>query len=167
MKRKKKKYFDIVIVLVCMLMVSILVWFVYNIIHVFFYIDFSQDYRKITGVENIVFYKNWGDQYYERCFWGLKKNEGSVNWEENESGESQIVVFLEEILGEHHRIEQAVTSPDGKYILYCEKQYGYMDPDRGMTDDEYCYYKVYDISTGEIITVYEGYRKWLEVYWGE
>lgn len=34
-------------------------------------VDFSQDYREISGVEGIVFNRNGTQQYYKRTFYGL------------------------------------------------------------------------------------------------
>ena len=164
---KKKRKFDIVISILGLLIISVFVWVVYNVVYIAFPIDLSQEYRKIPEVENIVFHENWGDKYFKRSFWGLKEIENPVDFQENEGGKALEVPFLKEVLDEHDWIEQAVTSPNGKYILYCEIQYGYKDPGGGMTDDEYCYYRVYNIDTGEVVAIYEGYRKWFEVCWNE
>lgn len=160
---KKKRKFDIVISILGLLIISVFVWVVYNVVYIAFPIDLSQEYRKIPGVENIVFHENWGDKYFKRSIWGLKEIDTPVDFRGNEGIKAPEVAFLEERFGENLWITQAVTSPDGKYILYCEIQYGYKDPDGGMTDDEYCYYRVYNIDTGEVVTIYEGYRKWFEV----
>ncbi|MBD5453613.1 MAG: hypothetical protein HDR30_04700, partial [Lachnospiraceae bacterium] len=66
-----------------------------------------------------------------------------------------------------NEIRQSVYSPDKKYILYCEKEYNYTKSDMTMTDDEYCYYRVYVIDTKEIITIYQGYREWYDLLWLE
>lgn len=60
-------------------------------------------------------------------------------------------------------ISQAIGFPDGRYILYCEIVHNYYKTD--MSDDEYCYYRVYDIETGTIVTIYAGYRQWFDLDW--
>lgn len=41
--------------------------------NIFLKLDFSQEYRNINGIDDVVFRKNGQDKYYARCFWGLKK----------------------------------------------------------------------------------------------
>ncbi len=56
---------------------------------------------------------------------------------------------------------QLVFSPDEKYLLYQENDVlsGYT------TDDEDVYYRVVNIESGNIITIYEGYRQYFNLYW--
>ena len=58
-----------------------------------FHLDFSQNYRRIDGYENIVFKDSRNDQCFHLCTWGLVKTEKPEGFE------------------------------DGKYILYIEKIY--------------------------------------------
>lgn len=122
---------------------------------------FSQEYRKIEDVENIVF-RRWQDNYYRRFFWGLGTVKVPENLSRNEVGTEEIEV-LEDVIGEKNEISQAIYSPDGNYILYCEIELGTRDI--GLTDDEHCYYRVYNKNTGEVITVYDAYREWYDLYW--
>lgn len=36
------------------------------------HLDFSQDYRQIEGVDQILFQENWHHKMYTRSFWGLR-----------------------------------------------------------------------------------------------
>ncbi len=78
-----------------------------------------------------------------------------------EVGAEEIAV-LEEIR-EKNEIWQAIYSPEGNYILYCEIEWGARGTE--LTDDEHCYYRVYNMATGEIVTIYDAYREWYELYW--
>lgn len=60
-------------------------------------------------------------------------------------------------------IDQIEISPNEKNILYRETEYGYHGD--GMTGDEYCYYRILDIETGTIITIYQGYQEWYNISW--
>ena len=127
-------------------------------------LDFSPDYHKIEGVENIVFHSNWGNHLYQRCFWGLRKAGDTIEFkDQNESERMQMISELKRYVHSENSIRQAVASPDGKYILYCEIEYNYYKTD--ITDDEYCYYRVYEIETGDIVTIYKGYRQWYDLDW--
>lgn len=64
---------------------------------------------------------------------------------------------------QYDTVERIVFSPDDKYVLYYEKEYGVNGG--YSSDEEYCYYKVIDIETGEQYTIYAGYRQWFDVYW--
>ena len=72
---------------------------------------------------------------------------------------------LLDCINTENKIRQSIYSPDKKYILYCEIEYGYNGT--GITDDEYCYYRVYEIETGNIITIYQAYREWYNLFWFE
>lgn len=53
-----------------------------------------------------------------------------------------------------------VISPDGSSILYQE-----IKSRSGMTDDEDCYYRILNLVTNEVTTIYSGYREWLGYIW--
>lgn len=128
-------------------------------------LDFSQDYRNIQGVENITLEQNGWHDFYKRCFWGLRRiNDTQVDHTDicqsgSESDDS--IIELQNLIKTEYAIRQSIYSPDKKYILYCEIKYGH----QGITDDEYCYYRVYEIETGKIITLYQGYREWYNLSW--
>lgn len=146
------------------LAVAVIVSFLAVCAKMFFRLDFSQGYRQIEGVENIVFRDNWKKQLFQRKFWGLGKAKEGTGFNEHDGVEQQL--WIEELEGYIHSdntIVKAVPSPDGKYILYCEIDYNYYGSD--MTDDEYCYYRVYQIETSEIVTIYQGYRQWYDLDW--
>lgn len=126
--------------------------------------DFSQEYRNIPSVERIVFQANGKvNSFYKRCFWGLK----SVD-EPNSFAQNNIIIsdsewdVLQKLVG-RNEIREALLSLDGNYILYCEIEYNYKKT--GLTDDEYCYYRVYNIETEEVVTIYEAYREWYNLSW--
>ena len=53
-----------------------------------------------------------------------------------------------------------VISPDGSLVLYQEIEYR-----SSVTDDEECYYRVLNLVTNEVTTIYSGYREWLGYIW--
>lgn len=128
-------------------------------------VDFSQNYREIGGVEGIVFNRNGTQQYYKRTFYGLTPIDQPLEFEkyERQSECMPEIETLQSYISCENEIHQAVISPDGKYILYSEIEYGYMQS--GMTDDEYVRYRVYDIENDKIITIYKGYREFYNLGW--
>ncbi len=144
--------------------VLITAWLLYQTADLFLPLDLSQDYRSIPGHENIIFERNGWYQYYKRNIWGLKKTGRLRNIESNNSHESdQSREVLISLNVTDNWIRQAVYSPDRQYILYCEIIYDYKHSET--TDDEYCYYKVYDIKNGNSVTLYQGYREWYNLFW--
>lgn len=136
----------------------------YSGIKFFLPFDISQDFRKVQGIENIIFGRSWGQQCYKRVFWGLQRIEDSqtdyseICWESDDSMHE-----LLDCIDTDNSIRQSVYSPDKKYILYCEIEYNYTKSD--VTDDEYCYYRIYEIETGKIITIYQAYKEWYNLAW--
>lgn len=126
-------------------------------------LDFSQDYKEIPGIVNVVFQRNGSNNFYKRCLWGLERTDAPATPISSKDDEAvwEIDAFAD--LAEQTWIRQAILSPDGNYILYCELEYNYKNT--GMTDDEYCYYKVFDIATGEVVTIYGGYKEWYNLGW--
>ena len=126
--------------------------------------DFSQNYRRIDGYENIVFKDSRNDQCFHLCAWGLVKTENPEGFEEHHnpdrtSYEYQLIV--ENTDAGECDIGQVVPSPDGKYILYIENIYR----GTGVTDDEDVYFKVYSIEDETSITIYSGYRQYFLIDW--
>lgn len=154
---------------VFIILVSLFIlWIFFFGIKSFLRLDISLNYLKVQGVSNIVFERNWKHQCYKRCFWGLKKIQRPQAAEEDILCESDDSLYeLLDSIDTENEIRQSVYSPDKKYILYCEKEYNYTKSDMTMTDDEYCYYRVYVIDTKEIITIYQGYREWYDLLWLE
>ena len=72
---------------------------------------------------------------------------------------------LHDLIDTDNVIRQSLYSPDMEYILYCEIEYDHTQS--GMTDDEYCYYRVYDIRSGKNTMIYQGYREWYNLFWFE
>lgn len=159
-KIKFRPFLMIIIVVVVFAM-----WLLYIVASLFMRLDLSQDYRKITGIENVVFQHNgWNDQYYKRCLWGLSRTEVPDVFEEYKTSTSTLArTKLHSMLDTDNYIRQAVFSPDENYILYCEIEYDYKKT--GVTDDEYCYYRVYEMKSGEVITIYHAYREWYNLDW--
>lgn len=154
--------------IVCLTLATIAVMVAFSIVYwetkTILGLDFSLNYHKIEGVENIVFQSNWGKHLYQRCFWGLRKAGDTIEFrEQNEPERIRMISELKGYIQTENGIRQAVASPDGKYILYCEIEYNYYRSD--VTDDEYCYYRVYEIETGDIVTIYGGYRQWYNLDW--
>lgn len=160
-KKSVGRRWAIAIVLMFVLSISalLLLW-----ILAFSPLDFSQDYKEITGVENIVFQPNGRrDLFYKRSFWGLERADAPAIAIRPEDDEAVWEVGAFADMVESTSIRQAILSPDGNYVLYCELEYNYKNS--GLTDDEYCYYKVYDIATGEVVTIYSGYKEWYNLGW--
>lgn len=129
---------------------------------IFLPLDFSQDYRKVQGIENIVFQQNRDGQCYKRCFWGLRKTESPQTDHSDMSYESDASIYeLSNFINTDNEIYQSIYSPDKGYILYCEIEH----KGTGVTDDEYCYYRVYEIETDKIITIYQAYKEWYHLFW--
>ena len=74
-----------------------------------------------------------------------------------------VVGEIEEIYDTQYSVSQITLSPDERYILFCEIEYGVNGG--YSTDEEYCYYRVIDREDGEQCTIYSGYREWYQVYW--
>lgn len=159
MKKQLKKFFLIIGTIAISIAMILLLW-----ILAFTPFDFSQDYKEIPEIENVVFQRNGNrDIFYKRTFWGLKRRKAPAKAIEQTVDEAvrEIDAFAE--LMENTDIHQAIFSPDGDYILYCEIIYNYKGT--GVTDDEYCCYKVFDIATGESVQIYGGYRAFYNLGW--
>lgn len=142
----------------------IFVWLLYSGAKTFLKIDLSQDYLNVQGIENIVFERNGRHQCYKRSFWGLEEIEYSQVNHSDMSYESDDSIYeISDFIDTDNEIRQSIYSPDKRYILYCEIKYDYKNT--GITDDEYCYYRVYEIETGKIITIYQAYRAWYNLFW--
>lgn len=160
-KKLVKKSLLIPLIIGVILLIPILVFFL-SCVKMFFHIDLSQDYQKIDGVENIIFCRQ--EQSYKRGFWGLKSIDEEIELpEQDQRAQKALAEELKHLIDCKNTIAAAVFSPDGRYILYCEIEYNYYKSD--MTDDEYCYYRIYDTDTKKIVTVYKGYREWFDLFW--
>lgn len=145
---KKRRYATWSIIVISLVAVCAFFVLQFTVIGDYLHFDFTQDYRKIDSVEKIIFTNNWTKKSYCRSFWGLQ---------ECKTGNQDS--FKDEWFDEN----RTVYSPDGKYFLYVEVEYNYYNST--LTDDEYCYYKVKDLETGEEVTVYQGYRQWYAFHW--
>ena len=117
------------------------------------------------------FYKRYGSDYsiwhgskqcFRLCAWGLVKTEDYAGFEDHRqydrnSYEYQLIVEKDQA----EWVEQVVSSPDGKYILYVERIYR----GTGTTDDEDVYYKVYSVDDDVRTTIFSGFRQFLLVDW--
>ncbi len=160
--RKKNIGKGVVVIVVAAIAVPIIVILLGWIV-AFFPLDFSQDYKAISGIENVVFQRNGSSNFYKRCFWGLERTDAPATPISSKDDETvwEIEAFAD--LAEKTSIRQAILSPDGSYILYCELEYNYKNT--GLTDDEYCHYKVFNVDTGEIVQIYGGYKEWYNLDW--
>ena len=129
----------------------------------FFHIDFNQEYRKVEDIETIFLKDNWENQLYQRSFWGLKKSHKELKL--NDQNQEKVLNELYSFIDSDDSIDQAVYSPNHQYILYRELEYN--DYQSNVTDDVYCYYKIYSLKTGNIIEFYKGYREWFDIAWQE
>lgn len=155
-----------------------------------FHLDFSQEYRQVEAVGQLRFWNRWSEKIYIRYSFGLRPIEKRREVPEQEKptftwldtsvydvtdsgGQAawydwkEDKIFLGNVEGEIQDsydvlfdCEKLAFSPDGKYLLYYEIEYG-----GEITDDEYCYYRVIDLEEGTQYTVYSGYREWFRVYW--
>lgn len=155
-----------------------------------FHLDFSQDYRQVKAAGQLRFWSSWNEIVYIRCPFGLRPIEKRENipleekpaltwldtsvYDVTDSGGTaawydwkEDKIFLGNVEGEVqdsydvlYDCEKLAFSPDGRYLLNYEIEYG-----GEITDDEYCYYRVIDLGEGTQYTVYSGYREWFRVYW--
>lgn len=109
-----------------------------------FHLDFSQEYRQVEAADRIRFWDGQSGKVYKRSAFGLRP----IGKQENIPAD-----------------EEPTLSPDGRYLLFCEIEYGVNGG--YSTDEEYCYYRVTDLQSGTQYTVYSGYREWFLVYWEE
>lgn len=158
-----------------------------------FHTDFSQDYRKVEAVDQLRFWQYRGRKVYIRYPLGLRLIEKDKEiWEEEKpelpwletdvydvtaAGDQaawydwkEDKVFLGSVEGEVQEsfdvlydVEELAFSPDSKYLLVYEIEYGVYGGQE--MDEEYCYYRVIDLEDGMQYTVYSGYRQWFWVYW--
>lgn len=158
-----------------------------------FHTDFSQDYRKVEAVDQLRFWQYRGRKVYIRYPLGLRLIEKDKEiWEEEKPElpwlETDVYdvtaagnqaawydwkedkVFLGSVEGEVQEsfdvlydVEELAFSPDSKYLLVYEIEYGVYGGQE--MDEEYCYYRVIDLEDGMQYTVYSGYRQWFWVYW--
>lgn len=159
---KNNKRMRITRILVTTIAVSITM-LIFGWLFLFLPVDFSQDYKRIHGIENVVFQRNGSSNLYKRCFWGLRRIESPVTevCSKDDAKVWEVEGFADSV--EQASVRQAILSPDGNYILYCELKYNYKNT--GLTDDEYCRYKVFNVGTGEIVQIYGGYREWYNLAW--
>lgn len=61
-------------------------------------------------------------------------------------------------------VDKIEISPNEKYILYREVEWGHIGDD-GLMDDEYCYYRVLNTDTADVTTIYQGYQEWYNISW--
>lgn len=158
-----------------------------------FHTDLSQDYRKVEAVDQLRFWQYRGRKVYIRYPLGLRLIEKDKEiWEEEKpelpwletdvydvtaAGDQaawydwkEDKVFLGSVEGEVQEsfdvlydVEELAFSPDSKYLLVYEIEYGVYGGQE--MDEEYCYYRVIDLEDGMQYTVYSGYRQWFWVYW--
>lgn len=161
-----KKKLKLTAVISAIIIIIIITWLVYlyNLANLILPVDISQDYRKIQGSENIVFVKNGVNDCYKRTFWGLQKYQSFGKDTPPDICSSDSSLYrLSDLIHTENQIYQSIYSPNKKYILYCEIEDNYKNS--GINDDEHCYYRVYEIESGTIITIYRGYREWYHLLW--
>lgn len=159
------------------------------------HLDFSQDYRKVEEIEQLRFWDRWSEKVYIRYPLGLRsiekreeipaQKQPALFWLETDvydvtaSGDlaawydrKENKIFLGSVDGEvwesyetAYEGKKLAFSPDGRYLLVYEIEYGVYGG--YSTDEEYCYYRVIDLESGAWYTVYSGYREWFLVYWEE
>ena len=152
----------VIIIIVLLILLSPGAIFLFSCAKMFLHIDLSQNYRKVEGVEDIIFCSH--NQLYKRTFWGLKAIDGQMDLTNQDKEEQKArIEELKQFIHCENIIDAAIPSADGRYILYREINANYFKSD--MTDDEYCYYRIYDTNTKKIITVYKGYREWFDLSW--
>ncbi len=161
MKKVLKRIGLVVIMAFNLLLIFIILRFLWYFPSYYLHLDFSQNFRKVEGYEDIVFTCN--DSAYSRTFWGLSKNAIDVTGLEKEQHESdEIYEKLRSLVGNDYYIDQYVLSPDEDRILYEEMHpWGAGAP----TDDEDIYFKVVDLNDGSIVTLFKGPQQFFDIYW--
>lgn len=151
MERRKNKSKRIQIIIIIMWFTGLFLMIAGPMIKVIFKLYPSQEYRLIEDTEQIIFWEYYGKiAYYdydsdEICFCDME------NFAEKRFKVSE------------NSIDQIEISPNEKFILYREIVYGYYG--NYMMDDEYCYYKILNMDTETVITIYQGYREWYNISW--
>lgn len=84
------------------------------------------------------------------------------DWKEDKIYLGSVEGEIQDSFDVSYECKELAFSPDGRYLLNYEIEYG-----GEITDDEYCYYRVIDLKEGTQYTVYSGYREWLDAYWEE
>ena len=159
---KKKRNLSIIVILSTLVILFVFLGSILCLSQ--FHLDFSQDYRNVEGYENIVFKDSWSGQCFRLCTWGLIKTENDTEFEDHRNPDEssyEYRLLSEKTDAEMWQVDQIVSSPDGKYIMYVERVYR----GTGVTDDEDVYFKVYSIEDGTSTTIYSGYRQFLLVDW--
>lgn len=159
------------------------------------HLDFSQAYRHVESADRIRFWDSWSGKVYIRYPLGLRSIEKQEEvpeqkkpvlfWLETDvydvaaSGDlaawydrEENKIFLGSVDGEvweafdaAYEGKELAFSPDGRYLLVYEIEYGVYGG--YSTDEECCYYRVIDLESGAWYPVYSGYREWFRVYWEE
>lgn len=79
-------------------------------------LDFSQDYKDIPGVENIVFQRDGQrNQFYDRTLWDLEWTDAPAIPISSKEDEGEIDAFAD--LAEQTSIRQAIFLSDGNYNI--------------------------------------------------
>ncbi len=158
-----------------------------------FHLELSQDYRKVEVADQLRFWEGWSRKVYIRYSLGLRpidkredvpeEEKPTLSWLETDvyditaAGDQaawydwkEDKIFLGNVEGEIqdsfdvlYTVEELAFSPDSKYLLVYEIEYGVYGGQE--FDEEYCYYRVIDLEDGTQHTVYSGYRQWFFVYW--
>lgn len=163
--------------LLALLMIAVTRLLLFPILKLALHLDFSQEYRRVEADK--IRFRDKDGKVYGRAFWGLRAKafEGENVSESREDGglwygydAKEGRIFLGHLVGEieeaydtQYSVSQITLSPDARYLLFCEIEYGVNGG--YSTDEEYCYYRVIDRETGEQYTIYSGYREWYQVYW--
>ena len=85
------------------------------------------------------------------------------DWKEDKVFLGSVEGEVQESFDVLYDVEELAFSPDSKYLLVYEIEYGVYGGQE--MDEEYCYYRVIDLEDGMQYTVYSGYRQWFWVYW--
>ena len=159
MKRLKK----IIVVVLILLLLALPVRIAWFLVSLNFKVDFSQEYRKVKGYEDIIFVQQ--DTAYKRAFWGLKEiplDTASLGEESCYKDEKTYEMLKESREEDYYFISKMILSPDGNQVLYEEvRNWGGAAP----TDDADIYYRVLNLTDGSIHTVYKMPIQRFNVYW--
>ncbi len=161
MKKVIRKVGLIIITSVSLLLIFAVIKLLWYFLSHDLHLDFSQNYRKIDGYEDIVLANV--DDSYRRTFWGLSRIDREIpQLEKAQNGSDEIYEKLISLVGDDYYIDQYVLSPDGNRILFEE-----MHPwgEGAPTDSDDVYFKVVDINDGSIVTLFKGPQQYFDIYW--
>ena len=159
MKRLKQ----VIVVVMILLLLALPIRIAWFLVALNFKVDFSQEYRKVKGYEDILFVQE--NTAYKRTFWGLKEiplDTASLGEESCFEDEKTYEMQKDSREEDYYFISKMFLSPDRDQVLYEEvRAWGAGAP----TDDNDIYYRVLNLTDGSIHTFFKMPMRQFDLYW--